>query len=561
MYRVLIVDDEQHVLDWIHGLLTDLERPELDVYKAGTATDALAWLDRCRIDIVVSDISMPGMTGIELHEKIRARWPECKVIFLTGYTDFEYAYQAVKNEAVGYILKTEDDDVIVATVLKAVSLLEESTQIEQLLRKAEERSQAAIPLLRNEYLSDVLRGEAFAGDVDRQRLRELDVDLNPDEPVWLIATRLDERKLKEGGASQLPETSALSVAIAYVGEALSVRQARYAHLKMDGNMIWLVQSNAGTASANLSALLLETFDDAQRICFEKLGGSLSSVVTDEPVEWERLADKYAGLRQGLARRLIYESGFTVSESGALDGYPTSSQRSAGVRIERGKWEAARACLEEGQREPYFRKLREIESAIAGQSEGMYGALRDAGSMEAFGYLALPLLSSINRWELRKLSDDAGTVERLTNAERHRSWRDALAFIRETATAIFDLYDEKRASGPFNVIQRVQEEMRKRLHEGVSLIDLAESVFFSPSYLSRLFKETCGESITSYLARLRLERAIEMLRENRKINDIAAAVGLEAPAYFSRFFKKMTGRTPQEYREEVILAEGHEKSRM
>jgi len=74
MYRVLIVDDERHVLDWIYELLADLPEIELDLYKAGTVTEALSWLSRSRMDIVVSDISMPGMSGLELHQKIREQW-------------------------------------------------------------------------------------------------------------------------------------------------------------------------------------------------------------------------------------------------------------------------------------------------------------------------------------------------------------------------------------------------------------------------------------------------------------------------------------------------------
>ncbi|QJD86166.1 response regulator transcription factor [Cohnella herbarum] len=549
MYRILIVDDERHVLDWIYELLADLKEPELDVYKAGTVTEALAWLDRSRMDIVVSDISMPGMNGIELHGKIREKWPECKVIFLTGYTDFEFAYQAVKNEAVGYILKTEDDDVIVETVLKAVRQIEENARRERLMRQAEEKMNAAIPLLRNECLSGLLRGERTLPTVRRRQFRELAIDLNPEESVGLIVARMDERQLREPvNASPFAGIPALPAVVASVTEAFTERNASCVHLTIDGNLCWLVQSDSGFGGEGAvpSAFLMETLDQVQVFCRDHLGQSLSSVLTEGTVSWAELADKYELLRQGLVRHMIYGSGFILSESGIASLRQTGSP--IGVRIDRNKWEALRTHLEKGQRERFEQGLEEIGRIIAEQD----GSLRDSSGMEAFYNLSLLLLSASNRWEMRELAGDLGFMEKLTSPERHVNWQAAIGFFRETANAIFDLLDKKQENGEFDVIQYVREYMSKHLHEGISLVELAEAVYFNPSYLSRLFKEVTGLSITAYLADLRLERAVAMLQENRKIGDIAAAVGIESPAYFSRFFKKMTGRTPQEYREELII---------
>ncbi|MGG1633310.1 response regulator transcription factor [Paenibacillus sp. NRS-1760] len=556
MYRVLIVDDERHVLDWIYELLADLTEPELDVYKAGTVTEALAWLNRCRIDIVVTDISMPGMNGIELHEKIRERWPECKVIFLTGYTDFEYAYRALQNEAVGYILKTEDDDVIVAAVLKAIRLIEESTRKEQLLRQAEERMNAAIPLLRNECLALMLRGEETLPRLRRRQFHELEVDLNLEEPVALIVAHMDERRIPQEVGSSLPNIPVMPAVVASVTEALMDRRAKCVHLTIDGNLCWLVQYDTSYVLEGTipSARMMESLDNVQTFCRESLGQSLSFVMTEGTVLWDSLADKYALLRQGLVRHMIYGSGFILFESGISSVRQSGSHIS--VRIDRNKWEALRTQLEKGQREPFMQGLEDISRIVVEQNL----SLHDSSGMEVFYNLSLLLLSSINRWEMQELIVDVTLVGRLTSSERHISWHAAIVFLRETANLIFNLLDEKQENGAFNVIQHVQEYMLKHLHEGTSLVELAESVYFNPSYLSRLFKEVTGSSITAYLADLRLERAISMLQENHKMGDIAAAVGIESSAYFSRFFKKMTGRTPQEYREKLIIGTGHEKSR-
>jgi two-component system response regulator YesN len=83
------------------------------------------------------------------------------------------------------------------------------------------------------------------------------------------------------------------------------------------------------------------------------------------------------------------------------------------------------------------------------------------------------------------------------------------------------------------------------------VRLAEMSFFNPSYLSRLFKQATGQNLTDYIAALRIERAKAMLAGHGRISDISAALGYESQHYFSRFFKKYTGFTPQDYRETLI----------
>ncbi len=95
MYSVLVVDDEDFVVDNLSGLLES--RTELNVCRAYSAAEALAWLRRSKIDIVVADIEMPWMNGIELAEKVKMNWPYCKVIFLTAHAEFNYAFEAIKT--------------------------------------------------------------------------------------------------------------------------------------------------------------------------------------------------------------------------------------------------------------------------------------------------------------------------------------------------------------------------------------------------------------------------------------------------------------------------------
>lgn len=122
-YRVLLVDDEPHVVEDVAMLLEDIRDYNIDLYRAYSAEEALRLLDEGRMDLVISDIEMQGMSGLSLLEEIHRRWPSCPVAFLTAHPNFSYAYHAIQNRAADYILKNEDDDRLVEKITGMLDLI------------------------------------------------------------------------------------------------------------------------------------------------------------------------------------------------------------------------------------------------------------------------------------------------------------------------------------------------------------------------------------------------------------------------------------------------------
>ena len=151
MIRLLIVDDEQLIVDGLVQLFEGCEQLELEIYRAYSAIEAMDWLKRTSIDIVLTDIRMPGMSGLELQQEIQRLWPWSKVIFLTGFDDFQYIQNALRSEAEDYILKTEDDETIIAAVEKAISGLRRQFEVEHLLSQAKQHMKSVLPLLQHEF--------------------------------------------------------------------------------------------------------------------------------------------------------------------------------------------------------------------------------------------------------------------------------------------------------------------------------------------------------------------------------------------------------------------------
>ena len=122
MYRLLIVDDEIDILEWLEEIFTDshLLGMDLEVYTAASGSQALALLSSIRFDVVLSDIRMPGINGLELFKRIKVNWPKCKMIFLTGYRDFNNVYEIIQSQGVRYLLKTETDERIIESVRETI---------------------------------------------------------------------------------------------------------------------------------------------------------------------------------------------------------------------------------------------------------------------------------------------------------------------------------------------------------------------------------------------------------------------------------------------------------
>jgi len=121
MQTLLIVDDEFLLADGLKAMLAEAFADRLAVLSCYSAEQALEIADEREIDILLTDINMPDCSGLELHRQMSARYPDCRVIYLTGYSEFEYARTALDQRAFAYVLKGEGDDYVISTVERALS--------------------------------------------------------------------------------------------------------------------------------------------------------------------------------------------------------------------------------------------------------------------------------------------------------------------------------------------------------------------------------------------------------------------------------------------------------
>jgi two-component system, response regulator YesN len=201
-----------------------------------------------------------------------------------------------------------------------------------------------------------------------------------------------------------------------------------------------------------------------------------------------------------------------------------------------------ALLERGERDQFIMILTSSLDCLRNL------ACKSTAAEELYYTAATMLLSHINRRNLMEKLSSKLDMGILMRAEAHDGWSEAVDYLCSVSVAVFELQKGEQENNISESIDKIQQYIKEHLSEDLSLVRLAELSFFNPSYLSRLFKQATGQNLTDYISGLRIERAKEMLAEHGKISDISTALGYESQHYFSRFFKKYTGLTPQEFRE-------------
>ena len=277
MYRLLIVDDERHIVNWLYGLFASIEEVDFDIYKAYSGHEALSVLRETSVDIILSDFRMPGMSGLELFDRVKANWANRRVIFLSAYNQFDYIYQANARGAVKYILKTEDDEVIINAVLEAVKSIEHDRVESAIIDK----SRLTEGLM--EYLDR-------CGAVSRYIESPSEIPAIPFDPVRPVLPVLGSSLLHQGEHSVSEQLK-----FRYSLELLSARCfsscARFVVLDADhGRTLWILQELPDDPEVHVpcpsAPFLGQLFEEFQVVVNQSYHVEMSFILQESPVPWE-----------------------------------------------------------------------------------------------------------------------------------------------------------------------------------------------------------------------------------------------------------------------------------
>ncbi|MFD2330981.1 response regulator [Cohnella sp. GCM10020058] len=532
--QLLIVDDEAH---WVDNLSMHKPWHTLgieQVHKAYSAREALQIIDTHPIDIVISDIIMPEMTGVELIGKIREYDKRIKCIILSGHADFDYAKEAVRNHAVDYLLKPPTDEELFGAVRTAIEQLNAEWERVSSMERTQFALRENLPMLRGQLLLGAIRGERISAEEWTRKLDTYGLPFRDGNCALALVRLEDEFDPYRNNGQHLLEYAITNIAEEIFGEFMEVWSVKEEH----GYLAFLLQLKQGAAVDRPDLLLENLAMQVQAKVKQYLKGSLSVVIT-EPFSFPgELAEQYRQASSYFRRIVGDEREFVMKVDPAER--PASLEALEMLHrppvllhlLEAGRWDAAGEKLAavfselEDKGSESWEHCMEVGFAIS--SAFMHLAHR--GGKTLAGLLG-------GDGELPQLGETFASIGKL------RRWSlAALARLREGAAD--DAHDARS-----HYVQKIQAYVDANLHLDVSLRALADHVNLHPTHLSKIYKLETGEGISDYVAALRMSRACHLLKStDRKVYEISTEIGYLDPAYFIKVFKRQFDVTPQEYRE-------------
>ena len=535
MLNLLVVDDEKYLVQSLVATYDWESMGISSVHTAYCAKDALNILSTAVIHIMITDIRMPGNSGLELIEKARECSPATKCILLSGYSEFEYAKKAVKLHAEGYLLKPVKEAELTELVTRTVENIEreqrESQEKQQLLYVLDKY----LPVMRDDFLMNLLQGESFLPREFSKRLESLGLDVRENTPFVMMIIRIEQGfENYDDSDKSLVEYAVRNIGEEIFGAEFSVWSCR----NVDKSLPFLIMPRDGSVRSGITEKLERCALLLQESVTHFLKGEISILLSDWGTFPDDVYDFYRGLiavfRAHPEKLDIFYMRDLKSEAAGKNA-PLKSFWMFPMMwrlLEAGRWDAA-----EG-------KLRELTSEI----DGLSGAKTD------HLYQAAMILSFSFSWMLhiqgRPVREQFGkNLPEISGHEAVQSVQGLLKWGLRMIQMLKQNSEREAKSGSTFIIQQINRYVQTNFQNDISLQSIADHVFLHPAYVSKIYKSETGEGLSEYISRLRMEKAICLLREtNDKIGDISKKIGYQNPSHFSKLFRQYYDMTPEKYRE-------------
>ncbi|MFV0400778.1 MAG: response regulator [Oscillospiraceae bacterium] len=528
MYSLLLVDDEPAILN---GLYQNVDWDDLGidkVYRAGLAADALEIIRRHHIDLVITDIRMPEMDGVQLAEAIRKSWPYTMIIFLTGHQDFDYAQTAVDLGVFRYMLKPILYDDIKAVAGEAIEVLSRSLADSSHLKDMEEKLVRLRPVLRERYISRWLeRGDTGLLE-NTGELQEYGLSLTPADWGFLLVVKPDTP------VRGMQETNLLHLSIRDLAAEILFTDCRMLDYCNVNNHSVLLFLQAGAAEALLmQRRIVERLEAYQFALSEGLAQSFTLFWTEQ-VPLLHIHETYASLKGRMDRHItLLRSGMIGPDS---QGSPHTAAELKSL-IQQPSLAAIIGSLRKGAAQE---RLDMILSELAewGDNEVLI--------MQVYHEITGTLVTdSLHRgFTLQQWGEEY--MEYFKSMAAVPTLAEFCRVSREVVECYIDYAIGSSLSQSGNLIAQIQAAVRENLGRDITVSSLAEQFSYHPNYLSRLFNQETKLSLQEFIISERVTAAKLLLSDGVKVGEVSRQVGYESIAHFSRIFKKVTGQTPKQY---------------
>ncbi len=533
MVQVLVVDDEKEIRN---GLVTQIPWADWgidEVYHADDGDTALELALLRSPDLIVTDIRMPRMSGLQLVEELFRNGYAGSIIVISGYDDFHFAKEAFKLGVSDYLLKPIDKEELSRAVAVSLHRMRELDRQEQNQNLFRQNFEQALPKMREETLQELIEKPHHEGLGLRieNKLGQLKLDWLISVQLRLIVIGIDDLKAltekKPPGEKELI-LFAVGNILEHMFNEYQVDHYVLFRSKQDN---WIALFASGPVFDSFNKL--EAFSAA--VCEHVKNNTKIHIqigISQETGVLGRLYDMHQQAVESLVYLKVHGNRPEIEE-GEFSGTGGINLANTKELVEQLKYGTATDICEAMDNYPKLVKSWNIHHPKDLQQY-------------TFEWL-LELFRTAQKMGWKESSWEKNPIAIWEHLERF----DTLESLQQQITVQL-LQTAESMKGQFGSLSQIVYEaqcfIQQRFNENLTLQMVADHVHVTPVWLSKLFKKESGMNYLEYLTEIRLNKAAELLMDlNHKVYQVSFLVGYQDPVHFSRLFKKKFSCTPQEYR--------------
>jgi two-component system, response regulator YesN len=520
LYIAVLVDDEPLVL---RGLLNHPVWEQLDIHIAGSfnsGLQALEFVKAHHVDILLTDIRMPLMSGLELARQCRLWNDGLKIVIISGYEDFSYAKQAMALHVKDYLLKPVDDHELMNTMQSISEQLDE----ERATKRMKSSYMEWFSLAKNEMIRQWIVNNQLSAEL--LHLLHAQPLAMPEEDLCVGILEMDDLALKRN--------------------LTAIEQQADLTKEVFGEMMGFFQEH------NLHY-------------FSRLNEQQVAVVLDNKEAIQHVQSLVEQIRRKTVFTITVGVGNPVQTIDHLSRSYTEALGCLQAKIYLGKGQVITPPQVKQEMLSSTEDLDELivkllnhvsEYEVLGIYDGIKEFVTCAASLQAYAiprnialYLIAKLDGFLNEMNVKLFQIPQIELNQLELLLHFETLNDVERWLRNNLFHISEYLNVNKIRKKRRLVQEIEEYIVRHLGDEVTLKKVAAHFSFTPNYVGHIFKEETGDNFSEYVTRMRLAKTAVLLRENpgMKIYEAAYANGFNHLPYFTKLFKEQFGMSPSEYR--------------
>lgn len=529
-YKVILVDDEEDVIDVIERKI-HWDMLGFDVVgSANNGVKALELVEKLQPDVVITDIKMPYMDGLELSRRLNNDYQNIHIIIFTGFDEFEYAKEAVHLEIEEYMLKPINALELSDCLKRVKNSLDKEREEKLNVEKLANYFNASLPVLQTNLFVSLIEGRVSESDYEKF-LVAYQIDMKG--PLYCCAVfHTSEHHVPDGMNPLLLSMSVEQQIKDRIADTWKCKVFTYL-----GNSVLIIE----IASEDAMAELTDACDRFCRWAYRVMGAVVTAGIGRVCDSLLNINNSYEGAREAVSYRVLYgtQRAINIAEI-------APKEQKAAVQYED-------ANMHELIKSIYLGKRDAIEGAVHDEIEKLH---RSAQTMNRYKLTLMEMVGTFYRFCANNFIDFDNFSGGISNPYEKVPEMDEVtltAWLIDTSMAIGEELKNARNNTSRRMVTDAQNMVVDRYMEpDLSLDTVCSELGVSNSYFSSVFKKETGKSFISYLTDYRMDHAANLILEtNEKSYKIAEQVGYQDANYFSYVFKKRFGMSPSKYRTEHV----------